>query len=424
MKKVTAIVIGAGARGITYATMGTQHCPEFELVAYADPDPVRQNAFRERFPNAVCYNYYQEILAQPKMADVAIICTQDRLHLDPALKAIDLGYHLLLEKPVACTAQECLQIADAANAKGVQVLVCHVLRFTPYFRTIKKLLDEGKVGKIMNMDHLEPIGNVHYSHSYVRGDWQNSDMSTPLLLAKSCHDLDMLYWLSGEHCTRVQSFGSLSYFTKANKPEGAPEYCVQGCPVEKNCPYSSKTVYQEIKFGRRTSTKKPNPTDEDVLECITNSRYGKCVFQSDNNVCDHQTVNLEYESGATATLTVSAFSPGGRKTRITGTKGELYGEMRNDYVTVYDFETRETTEYKIKDAVLDETIDGGHGGGDEAIIMDLIKVLNGEYHGNTIATIDETVMESHLVGFAAEESRANGTVVDMKEYYERIRSTM
>ncbi len=417
MNKVKAILIGAGNRGTTYAVLGQENCPEFELVGVADPDPIRRNYIRDKFnlPESACFETWQEILSQPKIADAAIIGTQDQMHYAPAMKAIEQGYHLLLEKPVAPTPEECYRISEAANAKGVHVIVCHVLRFTPFFRLLKQLIDEDRVGRIINIDHVECVGNAHYSHSYVRGNWRNSETSTPMILAKSCHDIDILQWLLGKRCTKLQSFGRLTYFCRDNMPKGAPEYCVQGCPVGDSCPYNAQTIYQKNRMFIGTATGKHSPTDDDILHAITNTNYGRCVFQSDNNVVDHQTVNLEYEDGTTVTFTMSAFNRGGRKLRIMGTKGEIHAEMSNDYITLFDFETRKTEQIKIADAVLDESIKGGHGGGDRGIIRTFCKFLMGEYDGNTITDITTSV-ENHLVTFAAEEARLSGKVLNMDDY--------
>lgn len=417
MKKLKVILIGAGNRGTTYARQGAQHCPEFELVGVADPDPIRRNYIQEMFslPDSACFNSYEDILALPKMADAAIIATQDQLHYEPAMKAIELGYHLLLEKPAAPTPEECLAIAQAANKKGVEVIVCHVLRFTPFFTTLKRLIDEGRVGRVVNIIHTEAVGNIHQSHSYVRGNWRNTKESTPMILAKSCHDIDILQWLLGKRCTRLNSFGSLTYFCEANKPEGAPEYCVQGCPAEETCPYHAARVYHEGQKFVKHATKKHNPTKEDIEYAIHNTNYGKCVFQSDNDVVDHQTVNLEYEDGATVAFTMSAFNKGGRRIRIMGTKGELEGDMSRDYVTLYDFATCETEKIPILDAVTDETIHGGHGGGDLGIIRAFCQFLTGTYTGCSITDISTSV-ENHLVTFAAEDARLSGTVITIEDY--------
>ena len=419
MKKVKLVLIGAGDRGTTYADLGAESCPEMELVAVADPDPVRRNYIRDKFslPPERCFETGEELLKHPKMADAAIIATQDQKHYTLAIEAIACGYHLLLEKPAAPTPEECLAISEAANQKGVQVVVCHVLRFTPFFRLLKQIIDEGRIGKVMNIIHIECVGNVHQSHSYVRGNWHKTADSSPMILAKSCHDLDILQWLLGERCTRLQSFGSLSYFRRENMPEGATEYCYQGCPAEKDCPYSALKIYRERQFPAfvQTATKKHRPTDEDIEQAITQTNYGKCVFRCDNDVVDHQVVNLEYEDGATVSFTMSAFNRGGRKLRIMGTKGEVTAEMSDDFVTLFDFETRREIKIKIADAVLDESIRGGHGGGDRGIIRAFCQLMSGTYEGNSVTDI-ATSIENHLVAFAAEESRCNGCVVDMNRY--------
>ena len=423
MKKVKVILIGAGNRGTTYSNLGAENCPEFELVGVADPDPVRRNYIRDKFnlPEERCFTTWEHILDMPKWADAAIIATQDQLHFAPAMKAIELGYDLLLEKPAAPTPEECLQIARAAEKKGVRVVVCHVLRFTPFFRLLKQLIDEGKVGRVMNVVHVECVGNVHQSHSYVRGNWRDARTSSPMILAKSCHDLDIIQWLLDEPCTRVQSFGSLTYFCKENRPEGAPEFCMDGCPVEKDCPYSALRIYKDRGFPSfvRSATKKHNPTDEDVLDTIRNTSYGKCVFQSDNNVVDHQVVNLEYKSGATVSFNMSAFNRGGRKLRIMGTKGEITAEMNRDYVTLFDFDTREETKIMIADAVKDESIQGGHGGGDRGIIRSFCQLLTDSYTGCSVTDIGTSV-QNHLTAFAAEEARLSGETVQLDRYIEEL----
>jgi len=421
MKKVRAIMIGTGNRGSNYATRAKENCPDFEMVAIADPNPVRRDYVQQLYnlPDSACYNDYREILEKEKMADMAIIATQDKMHFEPAMMAIEKGYHLLLEKPVAPTPEECVRIAEAANRKGVHVVVCHVLRFSPFFMLIKKLIDEGRIGDVMHVVHTERVGNAHMSHSFVRGNWRNSKTSSPMILAKSCHDMDILNWLIGKRCTRVQSFGSLSYFTRENMPEGAPEYCVQGCPAAENCPYDARRIYLKDRMFIEHATNRKNPTDEDILRAITETNYGKCVFQSDNDVVDHQTVNLEYEGGATVSFSMCAFNTGGRSLRIMGTKGEIIGNMSDEYVTLFDFKTRETERVMISGAVLDETINGGHGGGDSGIVRSFVQLVAGVYEGKSITDID-TSIESHLIAFAAEESRLNGTVIDVKEFKKRF----
>lgn len=419
MKKVTFVVIGAGDRGTRYVDMGVESCPEMQVVAVADPDPVRRNYIKNKcsVPEENCFEWGEDLLKLPKMADAAIIATQDQKHFHLAMQAIERGYEILLEKPAAPTPEQCNAIARAAEKKGVRVVVCHVLRFTPFFRMLKKVIDDGRVGRIVNIIHTECVGNVHQSHSYVRGNWHKTSDSTPMILAKSCHDIDILQWLLGEECTRVQSFGGLSYFTRENKPEGSPEYCYQNCPVEQDCPYSALKIYRARTFPSfvGTATKKHQPTDADVEHAITETNYGKCVFSCDNDVVDHQVVNLEYTSGATVSFTMSAFNKGGRRIHIMGTKGEIIAKMADGYLDLFDFNTRETQRISIKDAVTDEEISGGHGGGDRGIIKAFCQMMTDSYEGNSITDIT-TSIKNHLATFAAEESRLTGRVISLPDY--------
>ena len=428
MKKVKVILIGAGGRGTKYVKEGQAHCPEMELVAVADPNPVRINHIKEKFslPDECCFEKGMDLLALPKMADAAIIATQDNNHYELALKAIEKGYHLLLEKPVAPTPEECIAIEEAANAKGVHVVVCHVLRYAPFFMAIKKIIDDGMIGKVKNVIHVEGVGDLHYSHSYVRGDWHNTAESSPMILAKSCHDIDIIQWLIGEKCTKVQSFGSLTYFCKDNKPEGSPEFCVDNCPYESECPYSAIRLYRnrELSWLVYHATKKPSPTKDDVEKLIRETNYGRCVFGCcGNDVVDQQVVNLEYESGATASFTMSAFNEGGRQIRIMGTKGELQGKMGEDHISVYNFNTHKTKKVFINSFVADESIVGGHGGGDTGIIRGFCQLMTDCYDGNSYASITTSV-ENHLATFAAEESRLTNKVIFMDEYTERLRRSI
>lgn len=424
MNKIKVIIIGAGNRGTTYATHAFDACPELEIVAVADPNPVRRNHIKEKFglPESACFEGWKDILALDKFADAAIIATQDQMHFEPAMKAIELGYHLLLEKPAAPTPEECYKIADAANKKGVSVIICHVLRFTPFFTTLKRIIDEGRIGKVMNINHYEGVGHIHYSHSFTRGNWHKEADSSPMLLAKSCHDIDILQWLVGEKCTRVHSFGTLSHFCAENKPEGAPEFCYMGCPVAESCPYNAEKIYAcERSHYISRAADSESPTQDDVRRVLTETNYGRCVYQCDNDVVDHQVVNLEYESGATVSFTMSAFNQGGRRIHIMGTKGEVYATMKDKTITLYEFETGKKTEVPILDAITNQEITGGHGGGDRGIMRALSEYLCGTYKGNALTDISTSVA-NHLTVFAAEQARREGRVVTVEEYIEGLKN--
>ncbi|MBE6601483.1 MAG: Gfo/Idh/MocA family oxidoreductase [Ruminococcaceae bacterium] len=423
MEKIRAILIGAGIRGKTYTDYAKDfHDDRFELVAVAEPDEGRREAVRKKHGIAPeqCVSDWTELLNRPRFADVAIIATQDRQHFAPAMKAIELGYNLLLEKPMAVTPEDCMRIADYADEKGVTVMVCHVLRFTPFFKRLKEVIDAGMVGEIVNVIHVEAVGHRHYAHSYTRGNWNNLEKSSPMILAKSSHDMDILQWLVGKRCTRVQSFGALRHFKKENCPEGAPYRCIEGCPHAERCPYDAVRTYLVEKERAKHATGVFEPCEEDIVKALKESPYGVCVYQSDNDVVDHQTVNLEFEGGALVSFTMSAFNKGGRFIRIMGTKGEATAYMNDDKIRVFDFLTGKTVEVPILNAELDETIFGGHGGGDKGIVEAFVALMDGTYEGNSLSD-GITCAENHLMAFAAEESRVTGKVIDMKDYIASFR---
>ncbi len=423
MKKLSVIIIGAGDRGNSYSKHMADMADRYDVVAVADPVAVRRKRIQSRhgFTDSACFSGWEEILKQPKMADVAVIATMDDQHYETALKAIDLGYHLLLEKPVAQTAKECVEIAKAAEKKGVSVLVCHVLRYTPFFKKVKQLLLDGTIGTVMSMIQVEAVGNLHQSHSFVRGNWHSEKETAPMLLAKSCHDLDMIQWLIGKPCKRVHSFGDLTYFRPENAPAGAPVRCADGtCPIADACEYNCMKLYYDNKeslwfrgAATRGMTAGEIPTDEEVMEALKTRDYGLCVFHANNDVVDHQVVNLEFDGGATVSFTMNAFNEGGRYIRIFGTKGELYANAGDEEVTVYTFADKQKTSISVRKT--EESILGGHGGGDAGIIGEMYAYLSGSYQGYCAADI-ATSVNNHMLVFAAEKSRHEGSVVSIDEF--------
>jgi len=422
-KLLTTILIGAGNRGEGYTGIMATMPDKFKVIAVAEPIESRRNAIKERhhIPDDMCFNDWRPLLEKGKIADVAIIATMDKQHLEPTMEAIGLGYDILLEKPVSPDPIECQKIALFAKEKGVKIVVCHVLRYTPLFITIKNLIDEGRLGQIISINHEECVGNVHQSHSFVRGNWGNSKKSSCMLLQKSCHDMDILQWLVGKRLKKIQSFGSLSYFRKENAPKGSPEYCIEGCPKADVCPYNAVKLYYDDKknaWFRTACTREAKPTDEMVEKALCTTQYGKCIFKCDNDVVDHQTVNMLFEDDATVTFTMSAFNKGGRFIHIMGTKGELHASIADgdEPITLYDFETKKKVEIPI---FAKDGLNYGHGGGDGGIVQSLYEYLNEEYTGCSISDI-ATSVNNHLIVFAAEESRANGTVVDFEEYVSKL----
>ena len=419
MSKKKVIVIGCGGRGKTYSDiMADQFGEDFEIVAVAEPVDARRNYMKEKhsLPEEMCFNTWEPLLELPKLADIAVIATMDRDHYGPAMAAIEKGYDLLLEKPIAPTPEECRAIQHAAEEKGVFVLVCHVLRFTKFFIALKNIIDSGEIGKVMNIQHIEGVGDVHQSHSFVRGNWGNSDESSCMILQKTCHDMDILAWLIGKECTEVHSFGSLSYFTRENAPEGAPERCIEGCPHADTCPYNAVKLYVDDKgdWFRCAATKEIHPTDEQVIEAMWNTQYGKCVYKCNNNVVDHQTVNMKFGDDVYVDFAMSAFTRGGRVIRIMGTKGEITAAMDGNKIEVFNFITRQTRVHDCDAVATGEMITGGHGGGDEGIIFALRELLNG-HSSKSICSVRESC-DNHMISFAAEESRLTGKTVKLCEF--------
>ena len=424
MKKVLKVVlIGAGNRGEKYTDVMQSFPDCFQVVAVADPVQSRRKNIMQKhgIPEEMGFTHYDALFAKGKIADLAIIATQDQMHFDPSMKAIGLGYDLLLEKPVSPDPKECYVIARHAKEQGVKVVVCHVLRYTAFFSIIKDLIDSGKLGDVVSVNHEEAVGNVHQSHSFVRGNWGNSQRSAPMLLAKSCHDLDILQWLIGKKCVKIQSFGHLSHFCAENAPKDAPEYCIEGCPHGETCPYNAVKLYLDDKknsWFREACTKESDPSDEQVEQAIRTTLYGKCVYRCDNDVVDHQVVNMLFEGNATVSFTMCAFNKGGRYIHIMGTKGELRGAMdgSNAPISLYDFETKQTQYIPVQGT---DGIVGGHGGGDLGIIRSLYAYLTDEYEGNAISEIGISV-ENHLLAFAAEQAREENTVVDFAAFMKKM----
>ena len=307
MNPVTAVVVGAGDRGRhVYGNYALEHPGELRITAVAEPDEVRRREFSELhgIPPERSFAGYEELFAAPRLADAALICTQDGMHYRPALLAKQAGYHVLLEKPISNTPEECVRIwKDCAQntAEGQIFAVCHVLRYTPFFLQIKKLLDEGAVGRLVNLQYEEDIGFYHFAHSYVRGNWRDESRSSPLVLAKSCHDLDILRWLAGSPVQHISSTGSLVEFTPANRPAGAPDRCAEGCPAAQTCPYNAVRLYHGFLPGAflRPIVELEDAT-HDLDHALLHTGYGRCVYACGNNVPDHQAVSLHFENGVDA----------------------------------------------------------------------------------------------------------------------------
>lgn len=422
MKKLKVILIGCGDRGMRYTNIMKELSEKYEVVAIAEPIENRREYVKNyhSIPEEMCFNDWKPLLALGKIADLCLVCTMDRDHFAPAMKAIELGYDIMLEKPIAPTQEECTALTKAAMEKNVKVIICTVLRYSNVFLALKKLLEDGKVGRVMSINHEECVGIIHQSHSFVRGNWGNEERSSCMLLQKSCHDIDILQWLLGKKVKRVQSFGDRSYFREENAPEGAPEYCYQDCPHSETCPFNAVKLYYDDKWNgwfRGAATKHVYHTDELVWEAITKTQYGKCVFRCDNDVVDHQTVNMLFEDNVTVTFTMNAFNEGGRHIHIMGTEGEIRAALDTDSpIRVFNYRTKSHEEFDITGV---DGVVGGHGGGDPGIVATVYDYLVGEYKGNSVPEIWDSYY-NHSVVFAAEKSRAENIVVDFEEYFKEV----
>ncbi|WP_372846231.1 Gfo/Idh/MocA family protein [Pontiella sp.] len=412
-QKVSICIVGAGSRGRSYSNYSTDFPDEVHVVGVAEPRDFYRNDLVEKYaiPPENVFNSWQELAAHDgRVADAVIIATPDQKHTAAALALIDKGYHVLLEKPMAPTREECERIVAAARAKKILFGVCHVMRYTQYTQKLKQLLDDGLIGEIVSIQHLEPVGFSHQAHSYVRGQWSNEKESSCMLLAKSCHDMDWLRYIVGSKIAKVSSFGHLRHFTAANKPQGASERCVD-CPVEPDCPYSAIKIYLDLvkkgHTGWPVDIITPDTTVAGVQAAIKTGPYGRCVYACNNDVVDHQVVGMEFENGASGAFTMTAFCEGsGRKTRIFGTKGELYGDGK--IIDHYDFLGK-------KHALIDASkvggsIVSGHGGGDYGLMKKFIEAVATNDQSAILSGPVES-LETHTSVFAAEEARKTGRVV-------------
>lgn len=421
MKELKLILIGGGDRGSSYLSYLDTNPGKFKLVAIAEPIDAKRNYLGDKYgvPENMRFTSYENLLAMDKIADIAMICTQDKMHYEPSMMAIDKKYDLLLEKPIAPTAEECYKISENAKKNGVKVLVGHVLRYTDFYKEVKKFIMDGKLGDVVNIIHTEGVGLTNMSHSFVRGNWRREDESAPMFLAKCCHDTDLLQWLIGESCTKVQSVGMRSYFCEDYKPEGATKRCTDGCPHKDTCFFYAPKFYRidtaEMHHFRAIVARKFDPTFEEIDEILKTSPYGRCVYQCDNDVVDHQTVNMQFGKNILATITMSPFNKGGRITTIMGTKGELRADFEDQSIEFYEFATMKSRIIYKPDVALDQTIAGGHGGGDAGIMEDLYNFVAEGKHSISVSDAEVSFL-SHLICFAAEESRANDTVVSMKDF--------
>lgn len=406
------VLIGAGSRGMTYAPWAVAHGIEIAAIAERRPDRLKSAADQLGVPEAMRFSDAAPLFALGKIADAAIIATMDRDHYGHVMQALHCGYDILLEKPISPDPKECIAIEEAANALGRKVTVCHVLRYTNFFTQIKSILDSGELGKIVAIKHSENIGNFHMAHSFVRGNWRNDRLSSPIIMQKSCHDLDILLWLTGAHCTKVASFGSLSYFKESNAPAGSSDRCLT-CPVAENCRYDARKAYLPVLGQWPADVVCLEQTEESLMEALKTGPYGRCVYRCDNNVCDHMSIIMAFDNGATATFSLTAqTSACHRNIHIMCEDGEILADDGQRQILVRRHVSSQADTFTER-VINVRTNGSGHGGGDAGIMEDFTASLTGGKESRS--SISRSV-ESHLMACAIEESRLCGKVVDMAEY--------
>lgn len=403
-RPITCVVLGAGNRGNVYARYAQDHPDAMKIVGVAEPIPIRNERMAKQYniPSNRRFTTWEHVFDQPKMADAVIITTPDDLHHGPAMQALEMGYHLLLEKPIAQTWKECSEILTLAKKKNAVVAVCHVLRYAPYFRKIKEVISSGALGELVSIQHMEPIQHIHMSHSYVRGNWRIEAETNPIILAKSCHDLDILRWWIGKPCQYISSFGSLKWFKESNAPEGSTARCTDGCAIESECPYSALKIYhRDRSYLHHFDLPADRETHGDfILNELKQGPYGRCVYRCDNDVPDHQVVAMEFEDEITVNFNMEAFTNyHGRRTRVMGTMGDLVGDERD--LVIADFRNKKVTNWNVHEHA---DLSSGHGGGDHRLVRDFLNAVDKD-DASLLTSNLEASMESHLMGFLAEKSR-------------------
>ncbi len=429
---IAVAIAGLGSRGRnTYGDFALSIPDEMRVVAVVDIDPKRVAEAARTFsiPPDCCFANAEAFFAQERLADILFICTPDRHHVEYAIPALEKGYHLLLEKPIAPTVEDCRRVLAAAQKAHRIVTVCHVLRYTTFFRAIKSYIDAGAVGEVVSIQAIENVGYYHQAHSFVRGNWGNSALSSSMILQKCSHDLDILPWLCGSHIDKVSSFGELMLFRPERAPQGAAMRCLDGCAAKADCPFDAEKIYitdsltgiRHGKSGWPNNIVSPNPTEETLYDALRTGPYGRCVYHCDNDVVDHQVVNMEMENGATISLTMCGLTSSQyRFVKIMGTKGDIEGDMGQNTIKVTAF----GQEPRIIDVNALSDDFSGHGGGDIQMVKELLTLVRENADPNSTLSSISRSMESHYAAFAAEISReAEGLPVKIKQSLQKDAGT-
>ena len=439
LKKLKAALLGAGNRGCIYCDYSIAHPDELEIVSVIDVNEFRRNEAGERYgiPQQARYANLDEFLKANVACDFVVNATMDQMHYETTMKLIAAGYNLILEKPITGNPNELAEIEAAAKERGVEILVCHVLRYTPFYRTIKEILLSGELGKVVDMQLNEHVWHGHFINSYVRGKWRSEkECGSGFLLAKCCHDTDLICWLNNaSQPTAVSSFGSRSFYTEKNAPKGATQYCFD-CPHQKECMFNAYTFQIErdfIPFYTWADVNKPldEITLEEKIEFLKKDVYGQCVYKTDMDIVDRQCVSIEFENGSIATLNmVGGTSKAGQHIHILCEFGEIVGYVEDGKITVRRFDVldkegkvaagKRSTWYEEEVIDFNKSFDKGDGdnsvqghyGGDYYLMRDAVRYFNGDKSSVSITALGDSI-NSHVVCYAAEKSRKEKIVVDV-----------
>lgn len=419
MTAIDTIIVGAGSRGNVYGNFAMEYPQELSVIGVAEPDKIRRERIMTHHDIApdMAFDSWESLLGTgQKRASAIFNCTMDRTHYESTMKMLDMGYDVLLEKPMSPILLENVKLVQKAEDAGRLLQVCHVLRYSPFWQGLREVLQSGRLGRIISVTHQENLRFTHMAHSYVRGNWRSKETSGPMILAKCCHDLDILLWLLQQKVTYLNSFGSLTHFRPENAPGGATLRCTDGCPAAETCKYEATRIYGHDGDQVALNHVSYIPTKEARLEALKTGWYGRCVYHSDNDVVDHQTVNMELEDGTTVTLLMNGQGhEEGRTMRWDGTKATLYGKFSSlgNEIRIHHHLTGEIETFEVP-----RRDNSGHGGGDFGIVRSFVNAMQGN-PDDSVTTARES-LESHLLAFAAEESRLNHTVINMAEFRERV----
>jgi predicted dehydrogenase len=406
----TVAILGAGGRGTGFGNLIEQYSHLAKVAGVAEPRDEYRKSFAEahHVPAANVFHTWEEFVQKPRMCDAVVISTLDQQHVGPAVACLDKGYDVLLEKPMATSLAECRAIEQAQRRSGGIVGVCHSLRYHKGFRKVKELIAGGAIGRLITLDLIEQVNYWHQAHSFVRGNFGNEGRTTFMLMAKSCHDIDYLCYLVSQPCLRVSSFGALTYFNRENAPANSTERCTDPCPLATTCPYSAIKLYVDAdRQNWPAAMVSHDHSREAHYKAIQTGPYGKCVWKCDNDVVDHQVVNLQFDRDITATFTMTAFTlDGGRLLRAHGTTGEL--QFNESTITIKTFADQNVQKIQIGAEA------GGHGGGDARVLENWLLALHSRDGASVVANAQES-LASHTVVFAAEKSRREKKMVQVSE---------